>query len=64
MKEIVVKKIKKLMREKVSLTLNDVVIEPLFTKEILEYPPLGTLKSPRIDSYDGTKDPIDHIHTF
>lgn len=49
------------MKEKDLLDPNDVVIEPLFTKEILEYLNPGKLKSLSINPYDGTKDPINHV---
>lgn len=54
------------MREKKKnlLNPNDMVIEPLFTKKILEYPTLGKFKPLSIDSYDNTKDTIDHVQTF
>lgn len=45
MEEIIGKKIRKVaMKEKGLLNPNDVVIEPPFTKEIIEYLILGTLK--------------------
>lgn len=62
--EIIEKKIMKTIKEKELLGLIEVVTEPPFTKELLEYPNLGKLKPPAIDSFDGTKDPIDHVHTF
>lgn len=39
----------------------DVVINPQFTKEVMEYPYSSKLKPPSIDPYDKTKDPVDHI---
>lgn len=52
------------MREKYLLNPNDVVIEPFFIKEMLEYPNLEKLKPLRIGPYDSTKDPIDYVQTF
>lgn len=58
------KKIRSCIREKGLLDLMDVVIDPLFIKEIIAYPNIGKLKPPPIDPYDGTKDHIDHVQKF
>lgn len=52
------------MREKGLLDSTDMVMDPLFTKAIMVYPNTGKLKPLPKDSYDGTKDPIDHVQTF
>lgn len=64
LEEIMEKKIKKSIKKKSLLNLNDVVIEFPFTKEILEHLNLGKLNPPSIDPYDGIKDPIDYVQTF
>lgn len=58
------KKIRNYIREKGLLDLMDVVINPPFTKEIMIYSNSEKLKPPSIDPYNGTKDPINYIHTF
>lgn len=52
------------MREKGLLDPTNVVIDPSFIKEVMEYPNSEKLKPPPIDPYHRTKDPIDHIQTF
>lgn len=64
MEEIIKRKISKVMKEKGLFGPNDVVIEPPITKEILEYPNPEKLKPSSIDSYDDTRDLVDHIQTF
>lgn len=64
MEEIIKKKIRKVMKKKGLLDLIDAVIEPPFTKKILEYPNLKKLKPSVIDPYNGTKDLINHVETF
>lgn len=39
----------------------DVVIDPPFTKEVLEYPNTGKLKPPAIDLYEDTRNPINYV---
>ena len=35
-----------------------------FTTEVLNRPPLTKFCLPRLESYDGSKDPLDHIKSF
>lgn len=64
MEEILKKKTRKIMKKKRLLDPIKVVIDPRFTKEILEYPNSRKLKPSINDPYDETKGPIDHIQTF
>lgn len=58
------KKIRSRMREKGLLDLTNVVIDPPFTKKVMEYPNSSKTEPPPIDLYDGTKDLVDHVQTF
>lgn len=42
----------------------DIVMEPLFTEEIMSYLNSRKLKPSPINPYNRTKDPVDHIWTF
>lgn len=64
MEEIMEKKIIKTMKEKSLLDQSDVMIEPTFSKEILEYLSSIKLNPLTINPYDNTKDFINHIQTF
>lgn len=63
MEEIMEKKIRKAIKQKWLLDPTNTVIEPLFTKETLEYPNPMKLKPLAISLYNSTKDPIDHVQT-
>lgn len=52
------------MREKSLLDPTNVIIDPPFTKEVMECPNNGKLKCSPIDLYDKTKDPVDHVQIF
>lgn len=56
--------IRSYIKEKGLLDLTDMVINPLFTKEVMAYPNSGKPKPPFINSYDRTIDFIDHIQIF
>lgn len=49
------------MREKGLLNPADIIVDSLFTKEVMVYPNSGKLKPLPINPYDGTKDPLDHV---
>lgn len=49
LKNIMKKKIKSCMREKGLLDSTDVIMDPLFTKEIMAYPNTGKFKPLSID---------------
>ena len=38
--------------------------ESPFTVEVLHFPLLVKFRMPRIEAFDGTKDPIDHLNTY
>ena len=38
--------------------------DSLFTASINSFPLLHKFRMPQIDSYDGVKDPLDHLETF
>ena len=38
--------------------------EPPFTAEVLHFPLPAKFRMPQIESFDGTKDPIDHINIY
>lgn len=52
------------MRKKGLLDSTNIIINPPFTNEVITYPNSGKLEPLPINSYDGTKDPTDHIQTF
>lgn len=52
------------MKEKGLLYPTDAMIDPSFTKEILEHPSIEQFKLSAIHMYDGTRDPIDHMWAF
>lgn len=58
------RKIKSCMKEKGLMDSTDIVMEPLFTDEIMAYPNSRKLKPPSIDLCHRTKDPVDNIQTF
>lgn len=59
------KKIHTFVIEKGLLDPIDVVIDPLFTKKVMEFPNIRKLKPlPPIDLYDDIKDLRGHIQTF
>lgn len=60
LKQIMEKKIS-CMREKGLVDHTDIVINPLFIKEVMAYPNHDKLKSPPIGPYDETKDHMDHV---
>ena len=38
--------------------------ESLFTTGVLHFPLLAKFRMPQIETFDGTKDPIDHLNTY
>ena len=54
------------LKGRVSSDLDDLVnrIDSLFTTTVNSFPLLHKFRMPQIDSYDGVKDPLDHLETF
>ena len=54
------------MKEKTTKNLDGMVkkTDSLFTTKVLECPLPPKLRLPQLESYDGLKDPLDHITTF
>ena len=51
---------------RVSSDFNDLVnrTDSLFTASVNSFPLLHKFRMPQIDSYDGVKDPLNHLETF
>ena len=49
-----------------SSDLDDLInrIDSLFTTSVISFPLPHKFRMPQIDSYDGVKDPLDHLETF
>jgi len=58
--------LKSTMKEKATKNLDSMVkrTDSSFTTKILECPLPPKFRLPQLDSYDGLKDPLDHITTF
>ena len=58
--------LKNAMKEKTNKNLDGMVkrTDSLFTTEVLEYPLRPKFRLPQLESFDGLKDPLDHITTF
>ena len=54
------------LKGQVSSDLDDLVnhTDSLFTATINSFPLSHKFRMPHIDSYDGVKDPLDHMETF
>ena len=54
------------LKGRVSSNLNDFVnrTDSLFTVTVNFFPLPHKFRMPHIDSYDGVKDPLDHLETF
>ena len=54
------------LKGRVSSDLDNLVnrTDSLFTASINSFPLLHKFRMPQIDSYDGVKDPLDHLETF
>ena len=54
------------LKGQVSSDLDDLVnrTDSLFTATVNSFPLLHKFCMPHIDSYDGVKDPLDHLETF
>lgn len=64
MEEIMVKKIRKTMKEKGFIDLSNVIMIPFFSKKTLEYLNPRKQKPLAIYPYNSTKGPIYHVKTF
>lgn len=58
--------LKSIIREKIDRNLDSTVrrTNSPFTTRILECPFLPKFRLPQLESFDGLKDPLDHITTF
>ena len=54
------------LKGRVSSDLNDLVnrIDSPFTASVNSFPLPPKFRMPQIESYDGVKDPLDHLETF
>ena len=54
------------LKGQVSSDLDDLVnrTDSLFTISVNSFPLLQKFRMPQIESYDGVKDPLDHLETF
>lgn len=58
------KKFRTCIWEKGVLDLTNIIIDPLFIKEIKEHLNNSKLKPPPINFYNRTKDPVNHAQSF
>ena len=59
------KDLKNVMKGKVSKDLDSMIrTDYSFTANVLEYPLPLKFHLPSLETYDGMKDPLDHIETF
>ena len=54
------------VRGRVSSDLDDLVhrIDSLFTAPVTSFPLPPKFRMPQVESYDGSKDPLDHLESF
>ena len=51
-------------RAPVSMDALEQQTESPFTARVLHFPLLANFRMPQIETFDGTKDPIDHLNTY
>ena len=59
-------RVKAVVRGRTPDTMNTLVqqTESPFTTEVLHYPLLVIFRMPRVETFDGVKDPVDHLNTY